>query len=104
VKIEFNYHGFYLRIAQFVVALMCMMLFILGASIIACRGTSRHIVVLEEDRDIFKAILEPMKKTTPAVAITQPLPPVEESQDPDSMTIMARKFSRKTPFSKCYSF
>ena len=66
-----------------------------GACITACRGTGRHILALEGNKDIFDAILKPMKKplvVTPAVATVG-----EASKDPDDM---ARKFIRKSKFSK----
>ena len=69
-----------------------------GACIMACRGTGRHIVALEGNKDIFNAILKPMKKppvVTPTVATV-----VEASEDPDDMPVVARKFIRKGKFSK----
>ena len=71
---------------------------LIGASIAACRGTGRHIVALEEDVDIFNAILKPLKRTvsttvTPSTTMTTP-------KDPDAMTVVPRKFVRKTKFSK----
>ncbi len=38
-----------------------------GASIIACRDSGCHIVALEEDKEIFDALLLPMKKSTQAM-------------------------------------
>ena len=69
-----------------------------GACITACRGTGRHILALEGNKDIFDAILKPMKKplvVTPAVATVG-----EASEDPDDMPVVARKFIRKGKFSK----
>jgi len=60
----------------------------------------RHIVALEEDGDISKALLKPMKKSTAVVVPTPPPPVVQESEDPDALIITGRKFHRKIPFSK----
>jgi len=52
-------------------------------------------VALEEDKEIFDALLLPMKKTAPDV-VTKELPPAKEtSQDPDAMTIVSHKFIKK---------
>ena len=69
-----------------------------GACITACCGTGCHIVALEGNKDIFNAILKPMKKPpviTPAMAMV-----VEASEDPDDMPVVACKFIRKGKFSK----
>ena len=69
-----------------------------GACITACRGTSRHIVALEGNKDIFDAILKPMKKpvvVTPLVATVG-----EASEDPDDMPVVACKFIHKGKSSK----
>ena len=69
-----------------------------SACITACRGIGRHIVALEGNKDIFDAILKPMKKSpvvTPTVAMV-----VEASEDPDDMPVVPRKFIRKSKFSK----
>ena len=55
-------------------------------------------MALEGNKDIFDAILKPMKKSpvvTPTVA-----PIVEASEDLDDMLVVARKFTRKGKFSK----
>jgi len=53
-------------------------------------------VALEEDKEIFHALLLPMKKTTVDI-VTKELPPAKEtSQDPDAMTIVSHKFIKKT--------
>jgi len=64
-----------------------------GSSIIACRGTGCHILASDEDGDIFKAILKLLKKSTLVVVTTQLPLLVEDSQDIDSITIVACKFS-----------
>ena len=69
-----------------------------GACITACHGTSRHILALEGNKDIFDAILKPMKKplvVTPVVAMVG-----EASEDPNNMPVVARKFICKGKFSK----
>ena len=69
-----------------------------GACITACRGTGHHIVALEGNKDIFDAILKPMKKplvVTPAVATVG-----EALEDLDDMPMVAHKFIRKGKFSK----
>ena len=69
-----------------------------SACITACRGTGHHILALEGNKEIFNAILKPMKKplvVTPAVATV-----VEASEDPDDMPMVIRKFIRKGKFSK----
>ena len=69
-----------------------------GACITACRAIGRHILALEGNKDIFDAILKPMKKplvVTPALATVG-----EASEDPDNMPVVARKFIRKGKFSK----
>ena len=64
----------------------------------ACRGTGRHVVALEGNKDIFDAILKPMKKPP---MVTPTVPPVKEaSEDLDDMPGVARKFTRKGKFSK----
>jgi len=73
---------------------------IAGASITACRGTGRHIVALEDDKEIFNAFLKPMKKTC-ADVVSKELPAaVETSQDPDVMAVVGRWFIKKTRLCK----
>jgi len=69
------------------------MLLISGASITAYCGTCRHIVVLEEDMDIFNAIIKPMMKSTPVITTTQLLPLVAKSQNLNAMTMVPCKFA-----------
>ena len=74
------------------------MSFLVGACITAYRGTSRHILALEGNKDIFDAILKPMKKP---VVVTLAVEMVgEASEDSDDMPVVARKFIRKGKFSK----
>ncbi len=70
----------------------CMLLF-LGASITACRASGRHIVAIEQDKEIFEAILLPMKNTllpVETVQVAEPRPVIQASQDPDAMVIVPR--------------
>ena len=74
------------------------MSFLAGACITACHGTGRHILALEGNKDIFDAILKPMKKP---VVVTLAVEMVgEASEDLDDMPVVARKFIRKGKFSK----
>jgi hypothetical protein len=52
--------------------------FHLGASITACRMAERHIVALEQDSEIFEAVLLPMRNSIP------PAEPVVAHPDPSS--------------------
>ena len=55
-------------------------------------------MALEGNKDIFEAILKPMKKSaveTPTVALM-----VDASDDLEDMPVVARKFIRKVKFSK----
>jgi len=67
---------------------MNLMLFVIGACITACRGTRRHIVALEEDKETFEVILLPMRKKTPVVVPTKPQVDVAPSQDLNAITVM----------------
>jgi hypothetical protein len=60
-----------------------------GASIIACRNVNRHIVALEADEAIFKAILHPMIRATNIVS-SDPIPtaPMEEDEE---LVLLAKK-------------
>ena len=55
-------------------------------------------MALEGNKDIFDAILKPMKK--PPVVTPSIQPVVEASDDVDDMPVVARKFTRKGKFSK----
>ena len=56
------------------------MIALAGACIHACRAIGRHILAFEEDKDIFDALLAPMRRT---IVIPQPgiLPPDIVSMD-----------------------
>jgi len=66
----------------------------------ACCGSSRHIVALEENKDIFNAIFKSMRKLTPVVVATLPPPVVVISQDLDDMPMQPQKFALKGKFNK----
>jgi len=78
----------------------CSTLLISGASITACHGTNRHIVALEENKDIFYALLKPMMKSTLAMVETQPPLVVVASQDLDEMPVVVQQFAWKGKFTK----
>jgi len=69
------------------------MLFITGASITACHSTWHHIVTLEEDKEIFNAILLSMQKTLLVGATTELLVEIAPSQDLHAINIVAWKFA-----------
>ena len=69
-----------------------------SACITACRGTGRHIVALEGNKDIFDAILKLMRKSPVVTPIVAPI--VDASEDLEDMPVVARKFIRKGKFSK----
>ena len=64
----------------------------------ACRGTGRHIVALEGNKDIYEAILKPMRKSAVETPTVPPI--VDASDDMEDMPVVARKFIRKGKFSK----
>jgi len=66
----------------------------LGAYTTACRGSSL-IVALEENKDIFDAILKPMRKSTQAMVVIQLLPIVVVSKDPNDKPVQPWKFGQK---------
>ena len=45
--------------------MMCMIVFIAGASIHACRCSGRHLVAFERDSAIFDAVLTPLCDSLP---------------------------------------
>jgi hypothetical protein len=68
--------------------------FYVGASIRACRSVGHHIVALEEDKELFFALLAPMVHS-PAVS-SPPQPQVaQRSQDPDAMEIVLAKIKKR---------
>jgi len=50
-------------------------------------------------RTFFDTILKSMKKSTLAMVVTQTLPIVAISQDPEDMLVVAQKFAQKEKFS-----
>jgi hypothetical protein len=86
------------KYAYKIIQVINCLIFITGASITACRGTGCHIVALEEDEEIFEALLLPMQKPTPtvvAVEVNDPPTEVPKSQDPNAMNVVPRKFIQR---------
>jgi len=76
---------------------------IAGTLITACCMTGYYIMALEKDEEIFKAILQPIKKTIPLVVptkVNKPSPTIKASQDPNTMIIKPHKFFRKARSNK----
>jgi len=71
-----------------------------SASIIACRGTNRHIVALEKDESVFKGVLLPMKKATPIQGVTQAPEEVFAALDLDAVDVEPMVFTRNIRSSK----
>jgi hypothetical protein len=65
-----------------------------GASIRACCSVDRHIVALEEDKELFFALLAPMVRSP---AVTSPPQPqlAQRSQDLDAMLIVPAKIKKR---------
>ena len=69
-----------------------------GAAIKACRATGRHIIALEKDSDVFKGVLEKMKKDTPIPVATEVEDDAlieDKSDNPDAVVVTPWKFVRK---------
>ena len=75
------------------------MIALAGACIHACRATGCHILAFEEDKDIFDALLAPMRHT---VVIPQPeiLPPDIVSLDLDEEDAPIQRIVKTSRFSK----
>jgi len=69
-----------------------------GASIHACRASSRHIVALEEDEAIFKAILVPMVRPLSSNAVVA-VPVDEDLTDSDEELCIVESIPKKSRFS-----
>jgi hypothetical protein len=65
-----------------------------GASIRACRSVGRHLVALEEDNELFSALLAPMVRS-PAVSSPPKSQLAHQSQDPDGMEIVPAKIKKR---------
>jgi hypothetical protein len=75
----------------------------LGAAIHACRVLDKHIVALEEDKDIFDAMLAPLIRqfqVVPATPATNTLP----SDDPDEEDVVVHHIVKKSRFNKSLNF
>ena len=65
-----------------------------GASIYTCRSMGRHIVALEEDNELFYALLAPMVRSL--AVLSPPKPQLAHwSQDLDAMEIVPAKIKKK---------
>jgi hypothetical protein len=68
--------------------------FYASASIRACRGVGHHIVALEEENELFSALLAPIV-CSPVVS-SPPKPQLaQRSQDPDAMEIVPTKIKKR---------
>jgi len=61
---------------QYIIQVLNWILCIAGALITACHGIGCHIVALEEDKDIFNALVLSMEKKTPNVVMEEVLKPL----------------------------
>jgi hypothetical protein len=77
---------------------MSCVLFYAGASIHACRSVGHHLVALEEDNELFFALLAPMVRS-PMFSSPPKSQPIQRSQDPNAMEIVPAKI-KKRPTSK----
>jgi hypothetical protein len=73
---------------------MSCVFFYAGASIRACRSVGRHLVALEEDNELFSALLAPMVRS-PAVSSPPKSQLAHQSQDPDGMEIVPAKIKKR---------
>jgi hypothetical protein len=78
---------------------MSYVFFYVGASIRACRSVGCHLVALEEDNEMFSALLAPMVRS-PAVSSPPKSQPTQWSQDPDGMEIVPSSRIKKRRASK----
>jgi hypothetical protein len=68
-----------------------------GASVKACKACGRHVVALESDNAIFRAVLEPLMATDPPVATapsTITIDDDEEDLEPVIARVKRMKFSK----------
>ncbi len=75
-------------------------MYIAGASIIACRGTGRHVVALEKDRNIFELLLKPMKKEPSVLTATQAPVGTVPGLDLDAVPVVPMVFNCRVRPSK----
>jgi len=71
----------------------------LGTSIHACKFLSRHIIALEEDKEIFDAVLAPMIRSVPDVPTTV-APTILVSDDEDAVEVQVLHIMKKSRFGK----
>jgi hypothetical protein len=74
--------------------IMSCVFFYAGASIRACRSVGRHLMALEEDNELFSALLAPMV-WSPTVSSPPKSQPIQRSQDPDAMDIVPAKIKKR---------
>jgi hypothetical protein len=73
---------------------MSCVFFYAGASIRACRSVGRHLVALEEDNELFSALLAPMVRF-PTVSSPPMSQLTHRSQDPNGMEIVPAKIKKR---------
>jgi hypothetical protein len=73
---------------------MSCVFFYIGASIRACRSMGHHLVALEEDNELFFALLAPMVRS-PVVSSPSKPQPAQWSQDLDAMEIVLAKIKKR---------
>jgi hypothetical protein len=84
---------------QLCLYIMSCAFFYAGASIRACGSVGRHLVALEEDNELFSALLAPMVRSL-AVSSPPKSQPTQRSQDPDGMEIVPSSSIKKRRASK----
>jgi hypothetical protein len=70
-----------------------------GSSIHACRNVHRHIVALEDDVDIFEALLAPLIVSRPAPEVTLE-DRVTSLEDPEGEDIPVERIVKRSRFTK----
>jgi hypothetical protein len=73
---------------------MSCVFFYAGASIRACRSVGRHLLALEEDNELFSALLAPMVRFAAVSSPPKPQPD-HRSQDPNTMEIVLAKIKKR---------
>jgi hypothetical protein len=73
---------------------MSCIFFYAGASVRACRSVGRHLMALEEDNELFSALLAPMVRSR-AVSSPPKSQLAHWSQDPDGMEIVLAKIKKR---------
>jgi hypothetical protein len=73
---------------------MSCVFFYASTSIRTCRRQGRHLMALEEDNELFSALLVPMVHS-PAVSSPPKSQLAYRSQDPDGMEIVLAKIKKR---------